>query len=35
MEFETQYLVGNRLLDAVFVLDQGWVINFGDGKDSF
>jgi len=25
----------NRLIDAVFVLDNGWVINFGDGKGSF
>lgn len=25
----------NRLLDAVFVLDRGWVINFGDGKGAF
>lgn len=24
----------NRLVDAVFVLDKGWVINFGDGKGS-
>jgi hypothetical protein len=24
-----------RLLDAVFVLGRGWVINFGDGKGSF
>jgi len=25
----------NRLLDAVFVLDRGWVINFGDGQGTF
>jgi hypothetical protein len=25
----------NRQLDAVFVLDRGWVINFGDGTGSF
>ena len=25
----------NRLLDAVFVLGRGWIINFGDGKGSF
>ena len=25
----------NRLMDAVFVLGSGWVINFGDGKGSF
>jgi hypothetical protein len=25
----------NKLIDAVFVLGRGWVINFGDGKDSF
>ena len=24
-----------RTLDAVFVLDEGWVINFGDGQGSF
>lgn len=28
-------LQGTRLLDAVFVLGRGWVINFGDGKGSF
>ena len=25
----------NKILDAVFILDQGWLINFGDGKGSF
>lgn len=25
----------NRLADAVFILDRGWVINFGDGQGSF
>jgi len=25
----------NRVLDAVFVLDRGWVINFGDGQGGF
>lgn len=36
VEFENQSLVkSNRLVDAVFVLGQGWVINFGDGKGSF
>ena len=25
----------NRLVDAVFVLNRGWIINFGDGKGSF
>lgn len=25
----------NRLMDAVFVLGSGWVINFGDGKGSY
>lgn len=25
----------NRLMDAVFILGCGWVINFGDGKGSF
>jgi len=25
----------NRVLDAIFILDQGWVVNFGDGKGSF
>jgi hypothetical protein len=34
-EFETENVVqSNRLLDAVFVLSKGWVINFGDGKGS-
>jgi len=25
----------NRLADAVFILDRGWLINFGDGQGSF
>lgn len=25
----------NRLVDAVFVLGSGWIINFGDGKGSY
>ena len=25
----------NRVLDAIFILDQGWVVNFGDGKGPF
>jgi len=34
-EFQNQNSVeSNRLADAVFVLDRGWVINFGDGKGS-
>ena len=24
----------NKVLDAIFIIDQGWVINFGDGKGS-
>lgn len=28
-------LEATRLLDAVFVLGRGWVINFGDGKGAF
>jgi hypothetical protein len=35
-EFESKNPVeSNRLVDAVFVLGQGWVINFGDGEGSF
>jgi hypothetical protein len=34
-EFETENVVqSNRLLDAVFVLSEGWIINFGDGRGS-
>jgi hypothetical protein len=25
----------NKILDAVFIIDCGWIINFGDGKGSF
>ena len=25
----------NKILDAVFIIDHGWIINFGDGKGSF
>jgi hypothetical protein len=25
----------NKVLDAVFILDQGWIINFGDGQGCF
>lgn len=35
-EFKSQNSVeSNKLVDAVFVLGHGWVINFGDGKGSF
>ena len=29
---EQEKIEKNRLADAIFVLDRGWVINFGDGK---
>jgi len=29
---EKEKIEKNRLADAIFVLDRGWVINFGDGK---
>ena len=25
----------NRMVDAIFILGRGWIINFGDGKGSF
>jgi len=25
----------NKILDAVFIIDRGWIINFGDGKGSY
>lgn len=25
----------NKVLDAIFVMDRGWIIHFGDGKGSF
>jgi hypothetical protein len=35
-EFESKNSVEpNKLVDAVFVLGQGWLINFGDGEGSF
>ena len=35
-EFEIENPVEtNKLVDAVFVLGQGWLINFGDGEGSF
>ncbi len=35
-EFEKKHnITDNRLVDAVFVLDKGWIINFGDGQGSF
>jgi len=36
MEFmEHNVIADNRLVDGVFVLNRGWLINFGDGKGSF
>lgn len=36
IEFEKNNKIKpNRLVDALFILDRGWIINFGDGNGSF
>lgn len=32
---KTHLIENNKLLDGVFVLSRGWVINFGDGQGTF
>lgn len=36
VEFQTVEVIDdNRLIDAVFILDCGWIINFGDGQGAY
>lgn len=32
---ESNKIESDRLVDGVFILNRGWIINFGDGKGSF
>jgi hypothetical protein len=32
---EKTNVINNKCVDAIFIMDQGWIINFGDGKGSF
>lgn len=32
---ESNTIESDRLVDGIFILDRGWIINFGDGKGSF